>query len=199
MNVLQAGGYPGIILLMAMESSIFPVPSELVIPPAAYWASKGKMSYVGVVLAGTFGSWVGSAITYWVSAWVGRPLVMRYGKYFLMPPDKLEMAERWVQEYGSGGIFFARLLPVIRHLISIPAGVCRMNFLKFSVMTTAGAFIWCAVLTWFGPQIITDAMFADPESMKLAIKSKIKPIILLIALMAVLYGVMKFFASRSKK
>lgn len=199
MNVLSVGGYPGIVLLMAMESSIFPVPSELVIPPAAYWASKGQMSYLGVVLAGTFGSWVGSAITYWVSAWVGRPLVMRYGKYFLMPPDKLEMAERWVEQYGSGGIFFARLLPVIRHLISIPAGVCRMNFMKFSVMTVAGAFIWCAVLTYFGPAIITDEMFQNPEAMKLAIKSKIKPIVALIALMAALYGVMKYFASRAKK
>jgi membrane protein DedA with SNARE-associated domain len=157
------------------------------------------MSYLGVVLAGTVGSWVGSAITYWASAWVGRPLVMRYGKYFLMPPDKLEMAERWVQEYGSGGIFFARLLPVIRHLISIPAGVCRMNFMKFSVMTIAGAFIWCAVLTYFGPAIITEEMFHDPESMKLAIKSKIKPIVALIALMAALYAVMKFFASRARK
>ena len=198
MGIMQSGGYAGVVLLMAMESSIFPVPSELVIPPAAYWASQGKMSFAGVVLAGTLGSWIGSAITYWISAVVGRPLVMRFGKYFLMPPDKLEMAERWVAEYGSGGIFFARLLPVIRHLISIPAGVCRMNFLKFSVMTITGAFIWCSILAWFGPQIITEPMFSDPDTMVKELKARTKYIIALIALIAALYAVMKFLSRRKK-
>jgi membrane protein DedA with SNARE-associated domain len=148
-------GYLGVIILMAMESSIFPVPSELVVPPAAILAAQpgGNMTVSGVVIAGTVGSWIGSAITYWVSLWVGRPLVMRYGKYFLLPPEKVERAERFMHRYEGSGIFFARLLPVIRHLISIPAGIIRMGFLKFSVLTVIGAAIWCTVLAWLGGRV----------------------------------------------
>ena len=139
---------------MAMESSIFPVPSELVIPPAAILAAQGgSMTLPGVILAGTFGSWLGSAITYWAALFLGRPVVMRFGKYFLMPPDKVERAERFMHRYEGGGIFFARLLPVIRHLISIPAGMIRMGFLKFSVLTVIGSAIWCWVLAVLGQKV----------------------------------------------
>ena len=122
-------GYGGVVLLMAMESSIFPVPSELVVPPAAILAAHGGggMTVPGVILAGTFGSWLGSAITYWTALLVGRPVVMRFGKYFMMPPHKVERAELFMHRYEGGGIFFARLLPVIRHLISIPAGIIRIR------------------------------------------------------------------------
>lgn len=148
-------GYTGVIVLMAMESSIFPVPSELVVPPAAILAAQpgGGMTFWGVVIAGTVGSYLGSAITYWISLWVGRPLVMRYGRYFFMPPEKVERAERFMHRYEGGGIFFARLLPVLRHLISIPAGIIRMNFLKFSILTTVGAAIWCYVLAVLGLRV----------------------------------------------
>lgn len=139
---------------MAMESSIFPVPSELIVPPAAILAAQGgSMTVPGVILAGTFGSWLGSTLTYWAAMFVGRPIVMRYGKYFLMPPDKVERAERFMQRYEGGGIFFARLLPVIRHLISIPAGMIRMGFLKFSVLTVIGAALWCCVLAVLGQRV----------------------------------------------
>lgn len=147
-------GYGGVVILMAMESSIFPVPSELVIPPAAILAAQGgKMSVLGVIIAGTFGSWMGSAITYWVALVVGRPVVMKFGKYFLLPSDKVERAERFMHRYEGGGIFFARLLPVIRHLISIPAGMIRMGFLKFSILTIVGAAIWCWVLAVLGQKV----------------------------------------------
>ena len=147
-------GYGGVVLLMAMESSIFPVPSELVIPPAAILAAQGgSMTTLGVILAGIFGSWLGSAITYWTALLVGRPVVMRFGKFFLMPPEKVERAERFTHRYQSGGIFFARLLPVIRHLISIPAGIIRMGFLKFSALTVVGSAIWCWVLAVLGQKV----------------------------------------------
>jgi membrane protein DedA with SNARE-associated domain len=147
-------GYGGVIVLMAMESSIFPVPSELVIPPAAILAAQGgSMTLPGVILAGTFGSWLGSALTYWTALRVGRPVVMRFGKYFLMPPEKIERAERFMHRYEGGGIFFARLLPVIRHLISIPAGMIRMGFLKFSLLTLVGSAIWCSVLAMLGQKV----------------------------------------------
>lgn len=147
-------GYGGVVLLMAMESSVFPVPSELVVPPAAILAAQGgAMTVPGVILAGTFGSWLGSAITYWVALLVGRPVVMKFGKYFFMPPAKVERAERFMHRYEGGGIFFARLLPVIRHLISIPAGMIRMGFLKFSVLTVIGSALWCWVLAVLGQKV----------------------------------------------
>ncbi|MBX6326629.1 MAG: DedA family protein, partial [Chthoniobacterales bacterium] len=111
---------------MAMESSIFPVPSEIVIPPAAFLAAQGKLNFAGVVLAGTLGSYLGSAITYWVARLVGRPLIVKYGRFALVTPEKLERAEHFLARYEAGGVFFARLLPVVRHLISIPAGIVRM-------------------------------------------------------------------------
>lgn len=149
-------GYAGIIILMALESSIFPVPSELVIPPAAYWASQGRYSFTGVVLAGTLGSYLGAAATYWVARWLGRPLLIRYGAYVFCPESKLTRAERWLARYEAGGVFFARLVPVVRHLIGIPAGIVRMPFGLYSAMTVLGAGIWCWVLAWFGLRVLGD-------------------------------------------
>ena len=149
-------GYPGIIILMAMESSIVPIPSEIVIPPAAYWASQGRYSFLGVVLAGTIGSYIGAAATYWAARWLGRPLLLKYGKYVLFPEHKLLRAERWLARYEAGGVFFARLVPVVRHLIGIPAGLVRMPFGLYSVMTIVGAGLWCFVLAWFGGNILGD-------------------------------------------
>jgi membrane protein DedA with SNARE-associated domain len=199
MTTLQSGGYPAIVLLMAMESSVFPVPSELVIPPAAYWASRGEMSYLGVILAGTFGCWLGASATYWVSYLLGRPLLVRYGKYFFVPQRKLEMAEAWVLEYGVAGVFFSRLLPVVRHLIGIPAGLCRMNFWHFSWTTVVGSAIWCSVLAWFGPQMITPEMFQDADAMVKEIKHRTHIFALLVLLVGGLYGLMKYLAKRRQR
>lgn len=150
---LASGGYPLIVLLMAIESSIVPLPSELIIPPAIIAAQKsGNMTFLGIVLAGAFGSWIGATAMYWVSRWAGRPLVLRYGKFFAITPAKVEQAERWSARFGSFGIFASRLLPVVRHLIGIPAGIVRLNYLKFSVFTLLGSGLWCAVLCWVGLQ-----------------------------------------------
>ena len=188
-------GYAGVIILMAMESSIFPVPSEVVIPPAAILAaSGGGMSLAGVIAAGTFGSWLGSAITYWVAMVVGRPVVERWGKYFFISPEKLERAERFMHRYENGGIFFARLLPVIRHLISIPAGIIRMGFLKSSALTIVGAAIWCSVLAWLGGKV-GDKLRAegknplDPEALVAAVKHESHWIIGAVLVVCVLYFV----------
>ena len=183
---------------MAMESSVVPIPSELVIPPAAYYAAQGEMSFSGVLLAGTFGSWLGSAISYWVSHWVGRPLILRYGKYVLVGPSKLASAEGWVRDFGAGGVFFARVLPVLRHLISIPAGICRMNFKVFSLVTSLGAGVWCAVLAFFGAQIITAPMLANADLMVSELKHKTHWIVALALLLAVLYVVMVVVSRRHR-
>jgi membrane protein DedA with SNARE-associated domain len=151
LGALDQGGYLLIGLLMAMESSIIPLPSEFVIPPAAYLAhANGTFSLTGIVLAGTVGSWVGASVMYWASYLLGRPLLMRYGRYLLITPEKIEKAETWAAHYGTIGVFISRVLPVIRHLIGIPAGVCRMHFGWYSLATIVGSGIWCTVLVWVG-------------------------------------------------
>jgi membrane protein DedA with SNARE-associated domain len=183
------GGYTGIIVLMAMESSIFPVPSEIVIPPAAFLAAQGKLSFTGVVLAGTLGSYLGSAITYWASRLIGRPLIVKYGRFVLITPKKLERAERWLARYEAGGIFFARLLPVVRHLISIPAGIVRMNFGLFSLMTITGSAIWCYILAYLGQKAyrVEPQLLTDPEALVRFIHGQSTWILVVVAVFAALY------------
>src|SRR6476619_944731 len=180
------GGYLGIIVLMAMESSIFPVPSEIVIPPAAFLAARGDLSFTGVILAGTLGSYLGSAITYSAARMPGRPVIQRFGKFFFVTSDKLERAEVWLERYEAGGVFFARLLPVIRHLISIPAGIVRMNFWTFSVVTIIGSAIWCSVLTYLGHKAYQAQpdLISNPDGLLNLIKTQSHWIILIIAALA---------------
>jgi membrane protein DedA with SNARE-associated domain len=148
---LDSGGYPLVAFLMALESSIVPLPSEVVIPPAAYIAhTRGTMSLAGIIAAGAFGSWVGATGMYWAARTLGRALLARYGRYVMITQEKIEKAEIWSENFGTVGIFVSRLLPVIRHLIGIPAGIVRMNYLRFSLATIAGSLLWCSVLTWVG-------------------------------------------------
>jgi membrane protein DedA with SNARE-associated domain len=201
-QLLSDWGYLGIIVLMAMESSIFPVPSEVVMPPAAYWVSKGEMTFWGVVFAGTLGSWIGSAITYAVAKSLGRALVERYGKWFRITSAGIDRAERMIHRYEAGGIFFSRLLPVVRHLISIPAGLMRMNFKVFSLMTIVGSFLWCLILTEFSLRIFAkypgDTLLADPNAMVHLIKQESLPLVAAIVAIAGLYLlVMKLTAPKA--
>lgn len=148
---LDEGGYLLVGVLMAMESSIIPLPSEFVIPPAAHVAHvNGRMSLTGIVIAGTIGSWVGASLMYWASRLLGRPLLMRYGRYVMITPEKIEKAEAWSSHFGTMGVFISRLLPVIRHLIGIPAGIVRLNYGWYSLATVVGSAIWCTVLAWIG-------------------------------------------------
>ena len=184
-----SGGYPGIILLMAMESSIFPVPSEVVIPPAAFLAAQGHLSFSGVILAGTAGSYLGAGITYWVSRGLGRVVIARFGWLFFITPEKLERAEVWLSRYEAGGVFFARLLPVIRHLISIPAGIVRMNFTVFSVVTILGSALWCFILAYLGERAYRaePGLLSDPEALVHFIRAQSRWILLVVVAFAVLY------------
>lgn len=150
LNTIGGMGYPGIFLLMAMESSVIPVPSELVMPPAGYLAYQGQMNLAAVILCGAAGSLVGAYLNYFASHYLGRPLIIKYGKYVLIPPDKFERVESFFLRHGEISTFIGRLLPVVRHLISIPAGLSGMNHLRFSLYTLLGAGIWCAVLTGIG-------------------------------------------------
>ncbi|HEX3818101.1 MAG TPA: DedA family protein [Chthoniobacterales bacterium] len=192
------GGYWGIIALMAMESSVIPVPSEIVIPPAAFLASQGHLSFAGVILAGTLGSYIGAAISYWVSRWLGRAIILRFGKYFFIGPEKLERAEIWLERYEAGGVFFARLLPVIRHLISIPAGIVRMNFWIFSVATIAGSAIWCGVLAFLGDRAFRAQpdLISNPDGLVQLMKAQSHWIVLAILALAILYLLVLWLSAR---
>lgn len=151
LSVLNQGGYWLIAGLMALESTLVPIPSEFIIPPAAYLANtQGQLTLVGVVLAGTLGSWVGATLMYWGARWLGRPLVLRVGPYVGVAAAKIQMAEAWCAHYGSAGVFFSRLLPVMRHLIGIPVGILRMDYRWYAAATLAGSLIWTSVLAWLG-------------------------------------------------
>ncbi len=150
LTTLLTLGYPGIVALMAIESSILPLPSELVMPPAGYWIAKGKMSLPIVLVCGTAGSVIGALVNYWVAQLLGRAFVRRFGRYVLLSERSLERAERYFDAHGEISTLVGRLLPVIRHLISIPAGIARMPLGRFVTYTAVGAFTWCAVLTGIG-------------------------------------------------
>jgi len=150
LSTLLTFGYPGIVVLMAIESSILPLPSELVMPPAGYWVAKGKMSLPVVLLCGTAGSLIGALANYWVAQLLGRAFVRRFGRYVLLSERSMERAERYFAAHGEISTLVGRLLPVIRHLISIPAGIARMSLSRFVTYTAIGAFAWCAVLTGIG-------------------------------------------------
>jgi membrane protein DedA with SNARE-associated domain len=193
-------GYLGVFLLMAMESSILPVPSELVIPPAAYWASQGRMSLAGVVCAGTAGSYVGAMVMYAASRWLGRPLVVRWGRLVRITEEKVERAERYLARYELGGVFFARLLPVVRHLIGIPAGIVRMRVLPYSATTIVGSGVWCTVLAWFGMRVLGSQpkLVEDPDAMVKVLHEKSWEIGAGVAVLAILYFVVVRLTSREK-
>ncbi len=143
-------GYPGIVALMAMESSILPVPSELVMPPAGYWAAKGEMSFVLALACGVLGSVIGALANYYGAHWIGGPFLRRYGKYVFLSESALARSERFFAQHGEFSTFVGRLFPVVRHLISIPAGLHRMPLPKFIGYTALGALVWCSILTWIG-------------------------------------------------
>jgi membrane protein DedA with SNARE-associated domain len=148
-------GYPGIVLLMALESACMPVPSEIVMPFAGYLAYQGEMNLWLVALFGALGCTVGSIVAYAFGFYAGRPLILRYGKYILIREKHLNTAERWFEKYGDKATFIARLLPVIRTVISLPAGIAKMNFKKFVFYSFVGSVPWTFMLAyigyWLGP------------------------------------------------
>lgn len=149
-NTIGAMGYPGIFLLMAMESSIIPVPSELVMPPAGYLAQQGKMNIGMAILCGTFGSLLGAYVNYFAARHLGRPLLLKYGRYVWISEEKFTRVEDFFLRHGEISTFLGRLLPVVRHLISLPAGLAGMGHIRFSLYTLLGAGIWVTVLTYIG-------------------------------------------------
>ncbi|MEI7879446.1 MAG: DedA family protein [bacterium] len=149
-DIIERMGYPGIVFLMTLESSVFPIPSELVMPQAGYLASTGVMSLPVVIILGVVGSWLGALLNYVVAMWLGRPFFLKYGKYFFCPQDKFAMVERFFNAHGEISTFTGRLIPVVRHLISIPAGLTKMKMSHFLLYTGIGSAIWMTILTYIG-------------------------------------------------
>ena len=149
-GVIQSGGYPGIILLMAIESACIPLPSEVIMPFAGYLVYRQAMSLHAAAFAGAFGCLVGSVVAYGIGARGGRPFVERYGKYVLVRRRDVDRAETWFRNYGDAAIFFSRLLPVVRTFISLPAGIARMPFGRFALLSFLGSVPWCYLLAYVG-------------------------------------------------
>ena len=156
-NIYNTMGWPGVVGLMALETVFTPVPSEVVMPLAGWMLVKARgLEPTYVLLAGLYGglgSTAGSALIYGIGAWGGRPLLYRYGKYLLISHHDLDIAERWFTKYGELAVFFSRLMPVVRSLISLPAGIVRMSVLKFLLFTFAGSVIWSTALAFAGYQL----------------------------------------------
>jgi membrane protein DedA with SNARE-associated domain len=143
-------GYFGIFLLMFLESTFFPFPSEVIMIPAGYLAYKGEMSLVAVILVGILGSVAGALFNYYIARYFGRAFLLTYGKYLLVKPETLEKLERFFRKHGELSTFNGRLIPGIRQLISLPAGLAKMPIVKFSLYTALGAGIWVVVLVGLG-------------------------------------------------
>ncbi len=153
-GVYNAIWWPGVVLLMAIESACIPLPSEIVMPLAGWMLVKEQgLAAAYVWLAGFYGALgctVGSLAAYWVGAWGGRRFLEKYGKYVLISHEDLALADRWFSRRGNAAVFVSRLLPVIRTFISLPAGIARMRLLPFIIYTFIGSFIWCAALAYGG-------------------------------------------------
>jgi membrane protein DedA with SNARE-associated domain len=154
-----AVGYIGVLLAMAIESAMVPLPSELILPYAGFLVSdtsqiepltRGPWSFWIVAIVATIGNTLGSLIAYAIGAYGGRPLLERYGRYLLIRPHEIELADRFFEKYGNATVFIGRLLPIVRTFISFPAGVARMPIGPFIIYSTAGAFIWSILLVYAG-------------------------------------------------
>ena len=200
-TLLNNLNYGTILLLMLLESTVIPVPSELVVAPAAYHAASGQLNVLLVVLFATIGADLGASINYFVALYVGRPVIYKFanskwGKMCLLNQEKVEKSERYFDEHGIVATLTGRLIPGIRHLISIPAGLARMHYGKFLLYTTIGAGCWHAILAglgWYLHTIVPEDQLNDKIS---EYAEYIKLIILALVIAAVVYFVVKSYVKK---
>ncbi len=161
-GAISAGGYGGIVLLMAIESACIPLPSEVIMPFAGYLVSTGRFNLYLVATAGAVGCCVGSAIAYAAGYYGGRPFVLRWGRYVLLSPEDLGRAERFFARFGAPAVLIGRMLPVIRTFIALPAGIARMPQLRFQIYTFVGSWPWCFMLAYIG-DVLGKRWESDPR------------------------------------
>jgi membrane protein DedA with SNARE-associated domain len=148
-----AWGWVAVFILMVLESACIPVPSEAIMPFAGFVVSEGKMSLFAIVAAGVAGNLVGSWIAYWIGLYGGRPFIDKYGKYVLLRHHHLDLAESWFDRWGAPTVFFSRCLPIVRTFISLPAGMAKMPFWKFTLYTALGCIPWVFMLGYVGVKL----------------------------------------------
>jgi membrane protein DedA with SNARE-associated domain len=161
-NLIGHWGLPAVFVLMLLESACIPIPSEATMPFAGFAVSQGHMSLIGIVVAGVVGNLCGSLIAYGVGYYGGRPFVERYGRYVLLRPHHLDLAERFFARYGPVTVFVARVVPIVRTFISLPAGFGRMPFWKFVVYTALGCIPWVVLLAVVGEKLGSNWKKIDP-------------------------------------
>lgn len=202
-TLLNNLNYPTILLLMLLESTVIPVPSELVVAPAAYHAASGELNVFLVVLFATIGADLGASINYFMALYVGRPVIYKFanskwGKLCLLNQEKVEKSERYFDNHGVAATLTGRLIPGIRHLISIPAGLARMNYWKFLLYTTIGAGLWHAILAAMGWYLSTFVLENELESTIEKYNHYIVAAIVGIVVLAVIYFVVKSVIKHKK-
>ncbi|HOT89423.1 MAG TPA: DedA family protein [Bacteroidales bacterium] len=189
---INSTGYASVFILMILESMIMPIPSEAVMPFAGFLIESGRFTFAGVVFFSTLGSIVGSLISYYMGYYGGRPIVDKYGKYLLLNHHHLELTEKYFTKKGELTIFISRFIPVVRHLISIPAGMGKMNIWKFSIYTIVGAALWNAFLTYVG------MLLKDNWNEILKYSSVIDIVIVIALVILIIYTAYKLFKARNK-
>ncbi len=187
---MSVGGYPVLFILMALESMIAPVPSEAVMPFAGFLVVNGRFTLLGVIVVSALASLLGSLISYWIGIFGGRRFILRYGKYLLLDEEHLEWTEKWFTKHGEKTIFISRFIPIVRHLISIPAGIGKMNLRRFMFYTITGAAIWNTFLAWLGIKLKERWELVHNYS------SQIDIIMIIILLALVFYYTYKFIKKR---
>ncbi len=192
-DLVSSLGYPGLFLLIVLESTMVPIPSLLVMPFAGFLASRGEFSLSAILVINSTAALTGSSLSYWLGAAGGKPLLLRYGKYLFVRPKDIEKTEQYFARHGGKTVFVARFLPVVRHLISIPAGIARMPLSQFLTLTFLGATIWGGGLMVLGYQLGSNWE---------AIAQKAKRVDLIIAaliVLAILAVVVRFVLRRRRE
>ncbi len=150
LQLISSSGYEGIFLLMLAESTLLPIPSEAVLPFAGYLVAQGQMNLITLIIIATLGTIIGSLISYYIGKYLGKEILLRYGKYFLVRKKELDIAHNWIEKHGAKTIFICRFIPIIRHIISLPAGATEMKRRKFITYTAMGGLIWNTFLVFVG-------------------------------------------------
>ncbi|WAU72673.1 DedA family protein [Acinetobacter sp. TR11] len=191
LSIMEKLGYLGIAFLMFLDNIFPPIPSEIIMPSAGYTAAKGELTLIGVIIAGSIGSLLAAALLYWMGRKIPQhhlfTLVERYGKYLRISVADLEKSLTWFEKYGHRIVFFGRIVPALRSLISIPAGMSKMPFSKFMAYSTAGTILWTTLLAYVGYH------FSENPALMSAITQRIGTIILAIAIAYVLWFLIKKF------
>lgn len=188
-SVILTMGYPGFTLLMFLDAANVPIPSEVIMPFGGILAEQGRMNLHGVALAGTLGSVLGSAFSYWIGSALGKPFLLKYGKWFFIRPQEIATAERWFTRFGLPFTLWGRFIPILRTFVSLPAGLFKANFPVFLLYATLGSLPWCYLWAWLGFKLGKNWAWVE-EQMK---------IIEIIVMVALVVLVVRFLLARFRK